>query len=38
VAVVVEEPIGKQEPVRKQPGCMGSVEEICIEPEDCIAV
>lgn len=36
--MVVEEPIGKQEPVRKQTECMGSVEEICIEPEDCIAV
>ena len=36
--VVVEEPIGKQERVRKQPECMGSVEEICIEPGDCIAV
>jgi hypothetical protein len=37
VVVVVEEPIGRQEPVRMRPECKGWAEEICTAPEDCTA-
>lgn len=35
--MVVEEPIGRQEPVRNRPECKGWAEEICTAPEDCTA-